>query len=58
MIHANQRAYYDVINTSNVAGSTTAFIEFMLSIIKASLIDAIKPSNAMSDGQTDKANLR
>ena len=38
MIHANQRAYYDAINTSNT-GSSTVFIEFMLSIIKASLID-------------------
>lgn len=58
MIHANQRVYYDTINTSNAAGSSTAFIEFMLSIIKASLIDAIKTSDAMSDGKMDKENLR
>ena len=58
MIHANQRAYYDAINTSNAAGSSTAFIEFMLSIIKASLVDAIKTSDAMSDGAIDKATLR
>ena len=58
MIHANQRAYYDAINASNAAGSSTAFIEFMLSIIKASLVDAIKTSDAMSDGAIDKATLR
>ena len=30
----------------------------MLSIIKASLVDAIKTSNAMSDGKVDKETLR
>ena len=58
MIHANQRAYYDAINVSNASGSSTTFIEFMLSIIKASLIDAIKTSDEMSDGAKDKATLR
>ena len=58
MIHANQQAYYDAINASNAAGSSTIFIEFMLSIIKASLIDVIKTSDAMSDDARDKATLR
>lgn len=58
MIYANQRAYYDAINASNAAGSSTTFIEFMLSIIKASLIDAIKTSDAMSDGAMDKTSIR
>lgn len=58
MIYANQRAYYDAINASNAAGSSTVFIEFMLSVIKASLIDAIKTRDAMSDGAMDKATLR
>ena len=58
MIHANQRAYYDAINASNAAGSSTTFIEFMLSIIKASLIDTIKTSDAMSDEKMDKETLR
>lgn len=58
MIHANQQAYYDAINASNAAGSSTVFIEFMLSIIKASLIDVIKTSDAMSDDARDKAALR
>ena len=58
MIHANQRAYYDAINASNAAGSATAFIEFMQSVIKASLIDAIKTSDEMSDEKMDKETLR
>ena len=58
MIHANQRAYYGAINASNAAGSSTAFIEFMLSVIKASLIDTIKTSDEMSDGKMDKEALR
>lgn len=58
MIHAHQRDYYYAINASNVAAESTVFIEFMLSIIKASLMDAIKTSDEMSDGTTDKATLR
>ena len=58
MIHANQQEYYNAINASNNAGESTIFIEFMLSIIKASLIDAIKTSDEMSDGKMDKATMR
>lgn len=58
MIHARQSEYYAAINASNDAGESTAFIEFMLSTIKASLIDAISVSKGMSDVTTDKAALR
>lgn len=58
MIHANQQEYYNAINASNNAGESTIFIEFMLSIIKASLTDAIKTSDEMSDGKMDKATMR
>uniref|UniRef100_UPI004056CC9B Fic family protein n=1 Tax=Acetatifactor sp. TaxID=1872090 RepID=UPI004056CC9B len=58
MIHANQQEYYNAINASNNAGESTIFIEFMLSIIKASLTDAIKTSDEMSDGKLDKAVMR
>ena len=34
------------------------FIEFMLSAIKAALMDAINTSDEMSDGKMDKATLR
>lgn len=58
IIHDRQQEYYDAINASNGAGESTAFIEFMLSAIKASLMDAIRTSDEMSDGKMDKATLR
>ena len=58
IIHDRQQEYYDAINASNDAGESTVFIEFMLSAIKASLMDAISVSDEMSDGKMDKATLR
>lgn len=58
MIHARQQEYYEAINASNNAGESTVFIEFMLSAIKASLMDAINTSDEMSDGAMDKATVR
>ena len=58
IIHDHQQEYYDAINASNDAGESIAFIEFMLSTIKASLIDAIHTSDAMRAGKMDKKTLR
>ena len=58
IIHDCQQEYYTAINASNDAGESTVFIEFMLSAIKASLIDAINTSDGMSDGPMDKAAMR
>lgn len=58
IIHDRQQEYYDAINTSNDAGESTVFIEFMLSASKASLMDAIRTSDEMSNGKIDKATLR
>ena len=58
MIHAHQKEYYAAINASNAAGDSTVFIEFMLSTIKASLIDAINTSDEIGDGAMDKATMR
>lgn len=58
IIHNRQQEYYDVINASNDAGESTVFIEFMLSAIKASLIEAISTSDEMSDVKIDKSTLR
>ncbi len=58
IIHDRQQEYYNAISASNNAGESTAFIEFMLSAIKASLIDATKTSDDMSDGKSDKKTLR
>lgn len=56
--HDRQQEYYAAINASNDAGESTMFIEFMLSAIKASLIEAINMSNEMSVKKIDKAALR
>ena len=58
MIHARQPEYYAAINASNDAGAPTVFIEFMLSAIKASLLDAIHTGAGTGDGTLDKATLR
>ena len=58
IIHDQQQEYYEAINASNNAGESTVFIEFMMSAIKASLMDAISTSDEMSDGKIDKATLR
>lgn len=58
IIHDRQEAYYAAINASNDAGESTAFIEFMLSAIKASLMDAINTSDEMSDEPRDKTTIR
>ena len=58
IIHDRQQESYAAINTSNDAGESTVFIEFMLSSIKASLMDAVNASDGMSDGKVDKATLR
>lgn len=57
MIHARQQEYYAAINASNDTGESTVFIAFMLSAIKASLIDAINLSDSVSDGLSDKASI-
>ena len=58
IIHDRQQEYYAAINASNDTGESSIFIEFMLSAIKASLIEAISTSDEMSDGKMDKAALR
>lgn len=58
IIHDRQQEYYAAINASNNAGESTVFIEFMLSAIKTSLMDAISTSDKMSDGPMDKAAMR
>lgn len=42
IIHENQSDYYEAINSSNDEGESTIFIEFMLSVIKKALIEAIE----------------
>lgn len=58
IIHKWQADYYSAINTSNCAGESTVFIEFMLSAIKASLTEAVETSDGMSDALIDKSAQR
>lgn len=58
IVHDHQQEYYEAINTSNAAASSTAFIEFMLSAIKASLMEVVYLSDGMSDALKDKAAER
>ena len=58
IIHDRQQEYYEAINVSNDAGESTVFIEFMLSAIKTSLVEAISTRDEMSGEKIDKATLR
>ncbi len=60
IIHNRQQEYYNAINECNYDGESTVFIEFMLAAIKASLTDALKASDEMSDApaKTDKTAER
>lgn len=58
IIHDHQQEYYDAINISNDVCESTVFVEFMLSAIKASLIDVINASDVMSKGKSDKTASR
>ena len=58
IIHDRQQEYYAAINASNDAGESTVFIEFMLSVIKASLIETIDASDEMSDGKIGNSAVR
>lgn len=58
IVHDHQQEYYEAINASNAAVSSTAFIEFMLSAIKASLTEVVSLSDEMSDAPKDKTTER
>jgi len=58
MIHARQHEYYAAINASNNAGESTVFVEFMLSVIKATLIDVVSMSDGRIDDTADKNKER
>ena len=62
IIHDNQKEYYDAINISNSNGESTAFVEFMLSIIKQTLVEASEntiqsyPASNKNDARWNKIN--
>ena len=58
IIHDRQQEYYAAINTSYDAGESTVFIEFMLSAVKASLVDSISTNDGSNSVMVDKATIR
>ena len=58
MIHDNQQAYYNAINQANIDVESTVFIEFMLSIIKSAIVEAIDAGAEMGNEPTGKASMR
>ena len=61
IIHDRQADYYAAINASNQAANSTEFIFFMLSAIKAALLEALETKaglQAASEGTADDTRLR
>ncbi len=58
IIHDHQVEYYAAINQSNAQGEGTAFIEFMLGIIKEALQEAIDEQPAEKLSMQSKEELR
>ena len=58
IIHDHQPEYYAAINQSNAQGEGTAFIEFMLGIIKEALHEAISEQPAEKPNMQSKEELR
>lgn len=58
IIYGRQEEYYAAINASNDSGESTVFIAFMLSAIRASLIEAINARDEVSEGAMDKVTMR
>lgn len=56
IIHDRQQEYYDAINVSNDMGESTVFIEFMLSAIKAALVEADSLSDRAQNKNTSRWN--
>ena len=54
IIHDRQDEYYAAINRSNYEGESTTFIDFMLSAIQETLIEAVQTSDAAENMTTDE----
>lgn len=58
IIHNRQQEYYDAINISNAQGESTSFIAFMLTAIKAALLEASGQSEESQGKRAQNALLR
>ena len=57
IIYGNQEKYYEAINRSNAEGESTAFIEFMLTVIKTALEEAISSTSGNQNKMDDRREL-
>ena len=57
IIHDRQDEYYRAINKSNAEGESTVFIEFMLSAIKAALVEAVETTDATQNMTDNELRL-
>ncbi len=51
IVHDRQDEYYKAINRSNYEGSSTVFIEFMLSAIKEALVQSLETNNQINTAE-------
>ena len=58
MIHDRQEEYYQAINRSNYEAESTVFIEFMLSAIKETLLEAVQTSEPTANMSKDEQRWR
>lgn len=58
IIHNHQAEYYAAINASNDAAESTAFIEFMLSVIKEALLEAVGSAAPQEVRSANKQEMR
>ena len=56
LIYENQNEYYESINTSNIEGDATAFVKFMLGIIKDTLTEMLESQDGYETGYLNEKN--
>lgn len=58
IIHDRQEEYYQAINRSNYEAESTVFIEFMLSAIKETLLEAVQTNESVEGMSKDEQRWR
>ena len=56
MIHENQQTYYEAIDQSNRQGESTIFVEFMLGMIRDTLLELVQAQKVKRDVLSKKTN--
>src|SRR5690606_14311699 len=58
MVHEHQAAYYDAINTSNVASDVAPFVLFMLGCIQQALVAVLEQNAPVNASVNAPVNLK